>query len=274
MEVKLSDSYGFCFGVKRAIKIAENSPNSHMIGPLIHNPKEIERLSEKYKVNVIEDIDSLDSKERAIVRTHGIEKDSLQKLKEKNVEIIDATCPYVTKPQEIVEAMSNEGYEIVIFGDATHPEVKGVKSYSSMPVHVVTTKEELIGKSLGYKVVIVSQTTKKAEEFLKVVDYLVLNHKEIRVFNTICNATFENQLAVKKLSKDVDIMLVIGGKNSSNTRQLYDIALRECKSSYLIEGSNDIKIEWFDGKKLCGITAGASTPDWIVDDVISSVRKI
>jgi 4-hydroxy-3-methylbut-2-enyl diphosphate reductase len=274
MEVKLADDYGFCFGVKRAIRIAEESPNSRTIGPLIHNPKEIDRLKNDFNVDVVEEIDGLEQGERAIVRTHGIEKERLQLLKDKNLDVIDATCPYVTKPQEIVASMSAEGYEIVIFGDIQHPEVKGVQSYASTPVHVVMSKEELMGKRLKEKIAIVSQTTKKIEDFLGVVDYLVTSYKEVRVFNTICNATFDNQSAARKLAAEVDVMLIIGGKNSSNTKQLHEIALRHCPESYLIEGADDIKPAWFFGKKVCGITAGASTPDWIVQDVISNVRRI
>ena len=274
MEVKLADNYGFCFGVKRAIKIAEENPSSHTIGPLIHNPKEIERLWNNFRVDVVENLDHLQPNERAIVRTHGIEKDKLQTLKDKNLDVIDATCPYVTKPQEIVASMSAEGYDIVIFGDIKHPEVKGVMSYATTNVHVVMRCDELKNVRLKEKIAIVSQTTKREEDFLKVVDYLVTRYKEVRVFNTICNATFDNQNAAKKLAGEVDVMLIIGGKNSSNTKQLYEICLQNCPSSYLIEGTEDIKTEWFEGKKICGITAGASTPDWIVQDVISSVSRI
>lgn len=274
MEVRLADNYGFCFGVKRAIKIAEESPNSRTIGPLIHNPKEINRLKNDYSVDVVEDIDELNEGERAIVRTHGIEKEKLQLLKDKNLDVIDATCPYVTKPQEIVASMSEEGYDIVIFGDIKHPEVKGVKSYATTPAHVVLSAEELESVRLKERIAIVSQTTKREEDFLKVVNYLVTHYKEVRVFNTICNATFDNQTAAKKLAGEVDIMLIIGGKNSSNTKQLHEIALQHCPDSYLIEGADDIESAWFKGKKVCGITAGASTPDWIVQNVISSVRRI
>lgn len=274
MDVKLADNYGFCFGVKRAIKIAEESPNSHTIGPLIHNPKEINRLQSDFNVDVVEEIDDLKEGERAIVRTHGIEKEKLQILKDKNLDVIDATCPYVTKPQEIVASMSEEGYDIVIFGDIKHPEVKGVKSYATTPVHVVLSSEELEHVRLKDRIAIVSQTTKREEDFLKLVNYLVGHYKEVRVFNTICNATFDNQSAAKKLATEVDVMLIIGGKNSSNTKQLHEIALQHCADSYLIEGADDINPEWFKGKKVCGITAGASTPDWIVQNVISSVRRI
>jgi 4-hydroxy-3-methylbut-2-enyl diphosphate reductase len=145
MLIKKAKSYGFCFGVKRAVEIAEESKNAVTLGPLIHNPLEIERLSKNYNVKFVNDIDEInDNIKRVIVRTHGIPKDKLDELKNKNVEVIDATCPFVKKPQEIVEQMSKEGYDIVIFGDINHPEIKGVMSYSVHErVFVVLNKEEL-----------------------------------------------------------------------------------------------------------------------------------
>jgi len=273
MKVVLAEKYGFCFGVKRAISIAEQNPNSTTIGPLIHNPNEINRLKEKFNVKTAQDIDDIDNK-KAIVRTHGIEKDKLKTLKEKKFDIIDATCPFVTKPQKIVEELSQDGYDIVIFGDEKHPEVKGVKSYCVTKAVVAMRPAELFGKKLKDKIAVVSQTTKKIEDFLKIVDYLVKRYKEVRVFNTICNATFPNQSAAKELAKNVDIVLVIGGKNSSNTKQLHKIASEYCKDSHLNENADEINKEWFKDKKICGITAGASTPDWIVRSVVSEVEKI
>jgi len=198
----------------------------------------------------------------------------LAHLKATGTEIIDATCPYVKKPQKICEQMSNEGYAVVIFGDANHPEVKGVQSYATNGAKVVQSVDDLKGIRLNNKVAIVSQTTRKVEEFLKIVDYLTVNYKEVRVFNTICNATFENQDAAYELSCEADVMIVIGGKNSSNTKQLYTIAKENCKDSFLVENENELKDEWFENKKLCGITAGASTPDWIIEKIIGKISKI
>ena len=273
MKIKLAENYGFCFGVKRAIKITEEAKDSKTIGPLIHNKKEIERLKKEYSVGVIEDIDKIKKGEKVVIRTHGIPKDKLKALLKKDVDIVDATCPYVTKPQKIVEKMSKEGYSIVIFGDINHPEIKGVMSYALNPI-VVLNKEELYDKELKDKVATVAQTTRKFDEYKKIVDYLLQKCKEVRVFNTICNATFYNQNAAKKLSKEADIMIVIGGKNSSNTKQLYTICKENCNDSYLIEDESEVKNEWFIGKNMCGITAGASTPDWIVQKVIDKVSKI
>ncbi len=272
LEIRLAKSYGFCFGVKRAIKIAEESPNSVTFGPLIHNKNEIQRLKDRYNVGLVEDVKEVVPKSRVVIRTHGIPKPLLKELRQKDVEVIDATCPFVTKPQEIVEKMSEEGYSIVIFGDKNHPEIKGVMSYAKDPV-VVLSVEELEGKPLKERVATVAQTTRKFEEYQKIVNYLMQHKKEVRVFNTICNATFENQDAARELSREADIMIVIGGKNSSNTKQLFNICKENCKDSYLIENAKELKKEWFEGKKLCGITAGASTPNWIIEEVIENIKK-
>ncbi|NWF66717.1 MAG: 4-hydroxy-3-methylbut-2-enyl diphosphate reductase [Campylobacterales bacterium] len=274
MQIVLANNYGFCFGVKRAINLAEANPNSLTLGPLIHNYKEINRLSKNYYVNVSDDINSLDFNKPVIIRTHGIPKDDLKLLQDKNANIIDATCPFVTKPQLICEDMSKNGYQIIIFGDKEHPEVKGVISYCVNTPIVILSVEELYDKNLSNKIALVSQTTRKISEYKKIVSYLIEKAKELRVFNTICNATFENQESAKKLSQEVDIMLIIGGKNSSNTKQLLTICKENCADSYLIEDEYDLDSNWLIGKNRCGITAGASTPDWIIDNVIKKLQTL
>ena len=275
MLIKKAKSYGFCFGVKRAVEIAENSKNAVTLGPLIHNPLEIERLSKNYNVKFVNSIEEVnDSIKRVIVRTHGIPKDKYKELLQKNIEVIDATCPFVKKPQEIVEEMSKEGYDIVIFGDENHPEIQGVKSYSVHDrVYVVLDVEQLKTIKLRDKIATVAQTTRKISDYLKITNYLIENYKEVRVFNTICNATFENQDAVRELSKEADIMIIVGGKNSSNTKQLFNIA-KENTEAYLVESEDEIKKEWFEGKKICGISAGASTPEWLVEKIISKIKDV
>ena len=275
MKIEKARSYGFCFGVKRAVEIAEESKDAVTLGPLIHNPLEIERLAKNYNVKYIDTLEDIDENiKRVIVRTHGIPKEKLKKLKEKNVEIIDATCPFVKKPQEIVEEMSKRGYDIVIFGDKNHPEIQGVMSYSiHNRVYVVLTPKELKNIKLKEHIATVAQTTRKIENYLEIADYLIKNYKEVRVFNTICNATYENQIAVKLLAKKADIMIIIGGKNSSNTKQLYNIAKEFCES-YLVESEEELKKEWFDGKAHCGISAGASTPEWLVEKIISKIKEM
>ncbi len=274
MEVKLASSYGFCFGVKRAIKIAEEHKDAATMGPLIHNQKEIDRLKDDFNVGLYNTIDEAKKDDTIIIRTHGIPKNELQELKNKSSKVINATCPFVTTPQQIVKSMSKERYSILIFGDANHPEVKGVKSYAEDDVHVILSADELDKVNFKYdKIATVAQTTRKKEEYLQIVNALILKNKEVRVFNTICDATFENQDAARELSREVDIMIVIGGKNSSNTKQLLNIC-EENVVSYLIEDETELEEEWFKGKKLCGVTAGASTPDWIIQNVINKIEKI
>ena len=274
MKVKLASSYGFCFGVKRAIKIAQEHTNSATMGPLIHNQKEINRLNEDFNVGLYNSLDEVKTDDTVIIRTHGIPKDDLKQLKQKDAKIINATCPFVTTPQQIVKKMSADDYSIVIFGDEEHPEVKGVKSYGD-DVHVVLNSIELEKISFKYeKIATVAQTTKKKENYLDIVNWLILKYKEVRVFNTICDATFENQGATRTLSQEVDIMIVIGGKNSSNTKQLFNISCENCKDSYLVEDEQELEMKWFDNKNLCGVTAGASTPDWIIQKVINKIESI
>lgn len=273
MKVKLASHYGFCFGVKRAIKIAEEHKNSVTMGPLIHNQKEINRLKDDFNVGLYSSIEEAKKHDTVIIRTHGIPKDDLAELKENNTKVINATCPFVTTPQQIVKKMSQDRYSVVIFGDADHPEVKGVKSYGE-DVHVVPNPEALESVNFKYeKIATIAQTTKQKEKYLDIVNHLILKYKEVRVFNTICDATFENQAATRELSATVDVMIVIGGKNSSNTKQLFNISEENCVS-YLIEDESELDYSWFQNKNICGVTAGASTPDWIIQKVIENIEKI
>ena len=271
--IELAENYGFCFGVKRAIKKAEQIKNAATIGELIHNPAEINRLQQNFNVKTLKDIRALSDEKKAIIRTHGITKGDLAELRKKDIEIIDATCPFVTKPQQICEKMSAEGYDVVIFGDENHPEVKGVKSYVSTRAFVVLDESELEGIKLPSKIAVVSQTTKKPELFAKIVSFLLLRCKEVRVFNTICDATFKNQDAILKLSQKSDVMIIVGGKNSANTKQLFLISKANCEHSYLIETEKELEREWFEGKKHCGVSAGASTPEWIIKNVVARIKE-
>lgn len=275
MKITLATSYGFCFGVKRAIKIAEEHPKSKTYGPLIHNKDEIQRLQSGYGIVSVDNLSDINPQESVVIRTHGIPKNELDILKSQNNTIIDATCPYVTTPQNIVQKMSQEGYDIVIFGDENHPEIKGVMSYAldASRVFVTLEAEDVAKLPLGNKVAVVAQTTRNPRDFLLVVDALVLVSKEVRIFNTICNATFENQDAAAELAKKSDIMVVIGGKHSSNTKQLYAICKQYCKDSYLVENATELQAVWFEKKNNCGISAGASTPDWVVESVVEVIKK-
>ena len=276
MKVKLASNYGFCFGVKRAIKIAEDYKNSSTMGPLIHNQDEINRLKNDFNVGLYKDLSDVKDNDTIIIRTHGIPKNDLKNLRKQKAKVINATCPFVTTPQQIVKKMSLEGYSILIFGDSDHPEVKGVQSYGEdqEDVHIVLEPSDLEKITFkNSKIATVAQTTKKKEKYLEIVNTLILKNKEVRVFNTICDATFENQDAARDISKEVDVMVVIGGKNSSNTKQLHSICVESCPDSYLIENETELEESWFKNKNLCGITAGASTPDWIIQQVVEKIES-
>ena len=276
MEVRLAKKHGFCFGVKRAIKIAEKNKNSFTLGPLIHNYQEINRLQQNFNVGLEEDYTQIKEGSTLIIRTHGIPKGDLEKIKAKQFHVVDATCPFVTKPQQIVEKISQEGYQIIIFGDITHPEIKGVMSYAKNQDNtiVISDLQALKQQKIYQKVALISQTTKQIEKFNEIASYLITKCHEVRIFNTICNATFDNQQSARELSLEVDVMVIVGGKTSSNTKQLFMIAKENCKDSYLVEDEKEIQKEWFYGKKICGITAGASTHDWIVQKVKEHIENI
>jgi 4-hydroxy-3-methylbut-2-enyl diphosphate reductase len=274
MQITLAKSYGFCFGVKRAIDIAEQNKNAYTIGPLIHNQKEIDRLKYEYNVGVHNDIKDVKKIDTVIVRTHGITKEDTQKLKDIGSNVINATCPFVTTPQKIASKMSKENYSIIIFGDKEHPEVKGVQSYGDDVVVVANENEAKNIKTKYKKIAIIAQTTKQKQNFLKVIDELVLIYREIRVFNTICDATLDNQDATKELAQNSDIVIVVGGVSSSNTKQLHTIASKYCNDSYMVQDENGICKEWFKNKVKCGISAGASTPQWVIDNIKNKINKM
>lgn len=274
MQIELAKSYGFCFGVKRAIRIAENAGADATIGELIHNRRETERLRENFGVKTLADVSELTTEKTAIIRTHGITKSDLATLKERGVNVIDATCPFVKNPRQIVEKMSADGYDIVIFGDSSHPEVKGIVSFATTPAFVVASVQELESVRLGKKVALLSQTTKKLENFVKITSFLATKIAELRVFNTICNATLNNQDAVSELAQRSDVLVIIGGRNSSNTKQLHLIASGICKDSYLIENEDELNAAWFKDKLRCGVSAGASTPQWAIERVIERIKQL
>lgn len=273
MKIELAKNFGFCFGVKRAISIAENSPNSSTIGELIHNNLEILRLKDDFKVKTLKSISELSNEKKVIIRTHGITKTDLEFLKKNNFEISDATCPFVKKPQKIAQDMSDQGYDIVIFGDIQHPEIKGIMSYVSTNVYVVANEEDIENIKFKQKITLISQTTKKIEKFNQIAMKILPKVKELRIFNTICNATLQNQEAIEELSKKADVMVIVGGKNSSNTKQLFLISKSFCNDSYLIESEIELEKKWFQNKNLCGVSAGASTPDWLVQKVLKKLQE-
>jgi len=273
MRVRIARNSGFCFGVKRAIKVAlKTSENNHEIvtlGPIIHNPQMVAKLESEniFKVDKIEQIKGRPT----IIRSHGIKKEILEELEKNNIEIINATCPYVSKTQDYAKSLSEDGYELIILGDRNHPEVKALRSYVNKEVMIVANADELADKQFK-KVGIISQTTRRVEDLQELVNKLVPKCHEIRVINTICNATTIRQNSTLALAKESDVMIVIGGRNSSNTKMLAKICESFVKT-YHIETACEIDRKWFKDKQDIGLTAGASTPDWVIVEVYNEILE-
>jgi 4-hydroxy-3-methylbut-2-enyl diphosphate reductase len=271
MKVRIAKNSGFCFGVKRAINMALEASNAHdnivTLGPLIHNPQMVERLK-KAGINSVNSISEI-SNSPVIIRSHGVEKAVKDTLLKHGVHVIDATCPYVSKTQDYAKELSENGYRVIIYGDANHPEVIAMKSYVQGEALIISHPEQLKNKKFQ-KVGVISQTTRNSEEFRSLVCQLVPYCNELKIINTICSATNIRQESTLVLAKISDLMIVIGGKNSSNTKMLANIC-QNITETHHIETEQEIEASWFDKKENVGITAGASTPDWIIVEVYNKI---
>ena len=273
-EVILAESAGFCFGVQRAvdqtIKIQKDfGKKIYTLGPLIHNNDVVKFLENREVFSIsLDQIDKLSKGDSIIIRSHGVSKEVMDLLESKGIVIIDETCPFVTNIQKKVNRYSKEGYQIVILGDKDHPEVIGINGWCDNTA-IITKDGEFSGR-IPNKICVVSQTTEKEENWVNTIKNLSVRTKELLAFNTICAATEVRQKGVSELSKSVDLMIVVGGKNSSNTTKLYQIAKMNCENTIHIENSSELSEEIINDKTLkkIGITAGASTPDWIIKEVV------
>jgi 4-hydroxy-3-methylbut-2-enyl diphosphate reductase len=270
-------SAGFCFGVKRAIDIAIKTSKQHndvyTLGPLIHNPQEVKRL-EELGIKPVEDIGTISSG-TLVYRSHGVTTEEAKNAAKKGLNIIDATCPFVTRSQKLVRTLTKKGFHVVIVGDAKHPEVKSLLSYA-MPhqVTVVKSPEELPPVWNTKKLAVLAQTTQSMENFKKIISVLLDGVYELAIYNTICDATKIRQDESATLAKMVDVMVVIGGFNSSNTNKLANICKAINPNTYHVEHEDQIKKEMLIGAKKVGITAGASTPIWLIKDVLKRLKEI
>ena len=278
--IKLANTAGFCFGVKRAVntvyeQIETGKKAIYTFGPIIHNEEVVKDLENK-GVKVIEseeDIKKLSNEATVIVRSHGTTKKICDLIESTGATLVDATCPFVKKIHKIAMEKSEEGYHIVIIGNDKHPEVEGIKGWSKTPVTVINTEEEAEKFSISddKNVCIVSQTTFNYKKFHKLVEIIQKKVYNVIIVNTICNATSERQVEAKQIATEVDSMIVIGGKTSSNTQKLYEICKEECKNTYYIQTAKDLETVQLEGDVI-GITAGASTPKNIIEEVQANVR--
>lgn len=280
MKVTLAKSAGFCFGVKRAVEMvyaeAGKGKPVYTFGPIIHNEEVVKDLESK-GVSVIRNSEELlqISEGTVIIRSHGVSKEIYDILKEKHLDIVDATCPFVKKIHDIVAEKAEEGYGIVIIGNKNHPEVEGIRGWAGENAVVIGTAEEAgMYRYSGKKpVCVVSQTTFNYNKFQELVEILEKKSYDILAMNTICNATEVRQSEARTLAAESDAMLVIGGKLSSNTQKLYEICKEECKDTYYIQTLDDLDLEKFKSFRSVGITAGASTPNNIIKEVQTHVRN-
>ena len=282
MNVSLAEHAGFCFGVKRAVETVyneiENSENIYTYGPIIHNEEVVKDLENK-GVRVINENDDLSKYDRGtvIIRSHGIGKQVYSELEKSGHKIVDATCPFVKKIHNIVKQMSEEGYQVVVIGNKNHPEVVGIISWcdEKRPAITIENTEEANAFSIddGKKICIVSQTTFNLNKFNELVEIFKKKGYYINVVNTICNATEERQNEAKSIAENSDAVIVIGGLSSSNTQKLYEICRRECNNTQYIQTLNDLDVDSLRDVKRVGITAGASTPNNIIEEVQNYVRN-
>jgi 4-hydroxy-3-methylbut-2-enyl diphosphate reductase len=275
LEIIKAKRAGFCFGVKRAIDITFNLAKKEnagifTLGPIIHNPQVIGKLKEEGIMPVdINDIGKKDIK-ALIIRTHGIPVQVYDTISIRGFKIIDATCPFVKKAQRYAKHLAENGYQVVILGDRDHPEVMGLVSFAGEDVLVVD--EETTLRGCKSKVGIVVQTTQPIEALKKVISRIVGQAREIKVYNTICNSTALRLKETGDMARRADVMVVVGGKNSANTTQLANLCRSLSVKTFHIETAGEIDDGWFDESQTVGITAGASTPDWLISEVEKRIR--
>ncbi len=278
-EVTLANKAGFCFGVKRAveetIRLREKyNKDIYTLGPLIHNSDVVKSLEEKGIHSItLEEAYNLKKNDVVVIRSHGVGKNVFDLLRKNNVIIENGTCPYVRNIQQKVEEYYNKGYNIIIVGDDKHPEVIGINGWCNDTAIISKDGENI--DAIKSKVCVVSQTTEKQSNWEKVLNRIISLAKEIVAFNTICNATEERQESANKLSKEVDLMIVLGGYNSSNTTKLYEICKKNCENTYHVEKVDSSLLNMIGNENInkIGITAGASTPEYVIEEAISKMKK-
>lgn len=279
MQIKIAKHSGFCFGVRRAIEIAEkilSESNGRVFswGEIIHNPMVVERFSKK-GMKVITDLKAAEEG-TILISSHGTSPEALEAIHKKNLKIVDATCPYVRSAQMIAKRLKKEGFDIFIVGDRLHPEVRGILGFAGKRGYIIENAQlDGMPKRRFSKVGILAQTTQTKENFLNIILKILEKtfFKEARLFDTICNDTKARQQSAKELLWRCDLIIVVGGKNSANTRRLWEICRADGREAFHIEGAGEIKREWLKDKKSVGIVSGASTPDESIQEVVTALKK-
>lgn len=278
VEVLLAESAGFCYGVKRALDAVldaakERKKPMFTLGPLIHNPQVIADL-ERQGITSVQEIDGIPAGAAVVMPSHGVPCRIMEQAKATGLQIIDVTCPFVSKVHRLVESLVKQGYQVVILGDKGHTEVQGIMSRAGDGAIAVSDIEELRGSKLKRRAGVVAQTTQTLDRYQELVREISGRVYEVRAYNTICNATIERQQAAVLLAKRVDVMVVVGGRNSANTKRLTDICADTGVPTHHVEVAFEIDEKWFAQASAVGVTAGASTPDWIIEEVLEKLRRI
>lgn len=281
VDIKVAKTAGFCFGVRIAVDMAEKAGREighvYTNGPVIHNKQVVNHLRD-IGVEELSDYSQLKEGDTVIIRSHGVKPEVERQLKGMKINVLDATCPFVKKVHDKVRQLVEEGYFVVIIGEEGHPEVIGTLGHledAGGSGVVVENFQDLVKKvPKRNRIGVVAQTTQSEDFFREAVGYLAENTEELKVFNTICDATSVRQEEVKQIAPTVDVMIIIGGKHSGNTQRLAQISKALNPNTYHIETAEDILPEWFEGKEKIGISAGASTPDWIINQVVEKIKHI
>ncbi|TDX53304.1 bifunctional 4-hydroxy-3-methylbut-2-enyl diphosphate reductase/30S ribosomal protein S1 [Orenia marismortui] len=277
MEIILAEHAGFCFGVNRAMDLAlkigkDKDGKVHTLGPLIHNPQAVKKL-EEVDVRVESDIEKI-TEGTVIIRSHGVPPEILEQAEKQELEVVNATCPFVKTAQRNAKELMEEGYDVVISGDQDHPEVIAILGYTDNQAIIVQDESDFEKLDNLKKAGVVAQTTQSLERLQKLTAYLLKNVSELKVYNTICTTTGQRQREAARLSKKVDMMIVIGGYNSANTNRLAEICSESGVKTHHIERAEELNKDWFKNIKKVGITAGASTPNWIIKEVLKRMSEI
>src|SRR3990172_7460303 len=273
MDIRIAKKAGFCFGVKRAIDMAFKLANEakdgvYTLGPIIHNPQVVDKLAQA-GVNATEDINSEKIKV-LLIRTHGIPPRLYEETQAMTYKVVDATCPFVKKAQQYAQMLKNEGYQVVILGDRNHPEVRGLVGYAGDEAAIINGIEPL--PNLSSRVGIVVQTTKSVDTLKKVVSDIIGTVKEVKVYNTICDSTSHHLKETAALATQTEMIVVVGGNNSANTTRLATLCRDMGVKVHHIETADEIEDNWLTGCSCVGITGGASTPGWIIDEVVEKLK--
>ena len=281
MKVRVAETAGFCFGVKRAVdKVYEQAEKAegfiYTYGPIIHNEEVVKDLTARggKVIGSKEELDGVESG-TVIIRSHGVSREIQERIEARGLNLVDATCPFVKKIHKIVERESRKGAGIVIIGDAMHPEVEGIRGWCQGDVTVLQTEEEARNFTADStkKLCLVSQTTFNYNKFHNLVEIISEKGYDIIVLNTICNATEERQTEARRIARESDGMIVIGGRHSSNTRKLFEICKNECENTYYIQTLDDLDVRQLHSMSCVGITAGASTPNNLIEEVLKECQK-